>query len=43
MIAGMGIFIGCGYGSHTRIDAATLEKNGGGIMICKNNYNYYHL
>jgi hypothetical protein len=21
---GMGIFIGCGYGSHTRIDVATL-------------------
>jgi hypothetical protein len=24
MITGMGIFIGCGYGSHMGIDAATL-------------------
>jgi hypothetical protein len=24
MITGMGIFIGCGYGSHTGIDATTL-------------------
>jgi hypothetical protein len=25
MITGMGIFIGCGYGSHTGIAATTLE------------------
>jgi hypothetical protein len=25
MITGMGIFIGCGYGSHTGIDATTLD------------------
>jgi hypothetical protein len=25
MITGMGIFIGCGYGSHTEIDVTTLK------------------
>jgi hypothetical protein len=25
MITGMDIFIGCGYGSHTGIDATTLD------------------
>jgi hypothetical protein len=28
MIMGMDIFIGCGYGSHTGIDAATLREIG---------------
>jgi hypothetical protein len=39
MITGLGVFIGCGYGSHTGIDVATLCIH---MYVLNYSYNAYY-